>query len=148
MAAVNGATHDVANGTTKHTAASPTDAYKLPRDASESQRLDAQHTALQANIGFLLHPRIVETLPATDEVEIADIGTGTGTWLLELAAESKDKRFKFTGLDISAAQFPADPPNGMSFATHNMLSPVPSHLQARFDIIHVRFLVLGLPSGS
>ncbi|OQO05168.1 hypothetical protein B0A48_08188 [Cryoendolithus antarcticus] len=84
----------------------------------------------------------------TGKVEIADIGTGTGAWLPELATEFKDKRFKFTGLDISAAQFPADPPNGMAFAMHNILSPVPSHLLARFDIIHVRFLVLGLSSGS
>ncbi|OQO12489.1 hypothetical protein B0A48_03131 [Cryoendolithus antarcticus] len=152
MAALNGSSNGSVNGSTKHPtgapADGPTDAYKLPRDASESQRLDAQHVALRTNVGFLLHPCIVDALPKVGPVKIADLGTGTGAWLLELAEEMKDARITYTGLDISDAQFPAAPPSGVSFKTYDMLSPVPAQFLSAFDVVHVRFLVLGLPSGT
>ncbi|KAK6443602.1 hypothetical protein LTR95_000429 [Oleoguttula sp. CCFEE 5521] len=152
MAALNGSSNGSVNGSTKHAtgapADGPTDAYKLPRDARESQRLDAQHGALRTNVGFLLHHCIVDALPKVGPIKIADLGTGTGAWLLELAEEMEDARITYTGLDISDVQFPAAPPSGVSFKTYDMLSPVPAQFLSAFDVVHVRFLVLGLPSGT
>ncbi|EMC99607.1 hypothetical protein BAUCODRAFT_128400 [Baudoinia panamericana UAMH 10762] len=37
--------------------------YTLPRDHTESNRLDAEHRGYKVNVGYLLHPRIREALP-------------------------------------------------------------------------------------
>jgi methylase of polypeptide subunit release factors len=63
------------------------DTYGLTRNARESARLNEQHKVWATNIGFLLHPRVVATLP--EDALIADVGTGTGAWMLDLAAQAK-----------------------------------------------------------
>lgn len=68
------------------------DTYTLDRDAAESRRLDMQHQAWAKGVGYLIHPRIAETLPR--DAKIADVGTGTGIWLMDLANASKDKEYE------------------------------------------------------
>ena len=46
---------------------------------------------------------------------------------------------------MSPEQFPPGPHNVVKFSTLNLLEPVPEHLQATFDVLHLRLLVLGLP---
>lgn len=65
------------------------DTYGLTRDAPETARLDGQHIVWKTNVGFLLHPRIVETLP--EAAVIGEIGTGTGVWLVDLATGEESK---------------------------------------------------------
>ncbi|KAG9660275.1 hypothetical protein KCU64_g3297, partial [Aureobasidium melanogenum] len=81
---------------------------------------------------------------------IGDIGTGTGVWILNLASELtvNGKAARYEGLDISPSQFPQSPQHGVEFSTFNLLEPVPKHMQATFDVIHLRLLILGLPRNT
>jgi hypothetical protein len=55
---------------------------------------------------------------------------------------------RYEGLDMSPAQFPPGPHSTVVFSTFNILEPVPTHMQATFDVLHLRLLVLGLPRNS
>lgn len=56
---------------------------------------------------------------------------------------------RYYGLDLSDAQFPAQKPDGkFSFAVHNILDPPPEPLKGKFDLVHLRLLVCGLPPGT
>lgn len=120
--------------------------YDLPRDATERERLELQHRMYSGILGFLIHPAIEARLP--QNAIIADIGTGTGAWLLD-AAEHLPKTMCLVGLDISDAQFPASLacPSNCEFRLLNLLDPVPPELQNAFDMIHLRLLIAGLGPG-
>jgi len=49
---------------------------------------------------------------------------------------------------MSTEQFPPGPHDAVSFSTLNLLEPVPAHLQATFDVLHLRLLIVGLPAGT
>ncbi|KAK4540740.1 hypothetical protein LTR36_008955 [Oleoguttula mirabilis] len=118
--------------------------YSLPRDHTESNRLNLQHKVYIANAGFLLHPRIAAALP--EQARVADVGTGTGAWLNDLAAESPSS-WSYTGFDISDAQFPQTNTGPCRFTTLNILDDVPDEYREHFDVVHLRLLVCGL-SGA
>ncbi|KAK5999354.1 hypothetical protein QM012_005572 [Aureobasidium pullulans] len=124
------------------------DAYGLTRDAAESARLNAQHNVWKTNIGYLFHPRIQSDL--AENACIADIGTGTGVWIEDLATEMSvnGRAARYEGLDISSSQFPQSSQNGVVFSTFNLLEPAPKHMHATFDVIHLRLLILGLPRNT
>ena len=63
--------------------------------------MDAQHLIYPRALPNLIHPKI--TLPA--DARIADIATGTGAWLLDVAREFPDN-CHLDGFDINLAQFP------------------------------------------
>lgn len=123
------------------------DHYTLPRHASESARLEAQHAAYVKTVGYLLHPRIAAALP--ENARVADVGTGTGIWLRELAQESPPT-WDFVGLDISDAQFPQnrDAKQRVTFDTLNILEPIPERFRGQFDAVHLRLLTCGLVEGQ
>ena len=121
-----------------------TDEYNLPRHTEESSRLDAQHEAYVKIIGFTIHPRIASALP--EHARIADIGTGTGAWLLDVA-KSCPATWTLQGFDMSDAQFPQHEPR-LSFDKLNILGPIPHELQGRYDLVHLRLLVCGLARGE
>lgn len=120
------------------------DAYYLPRNATESARLEAQHRVWVTNIGYLFHPAIAASLP--DQATIGEVATGTGIWLLDHARSSKThgRTHHYIGLDLSPAQFPSKHPSNVSFDTLNILEPIPKDWHGRFDALHVRLLVCGL----
>ncbi|OQO14978.1 hypothetical protein B0A48_00360 [Cryoendolithus antarcticus] len=117
------------------------DSYSLPRHAAESARLNDQHHVLKTISGFpgLLHPCILASLQTA---RIADMGTGTGAWLLELSSQRTQD--SYTGLDISAAQFPSEPPSNITFDVWNVLDPAPPQYQGCFKVVHVRLVGLAL----
>lgn len=123
--------------------------YPLPRDISESERLNSQHEAFVSSAGFLLHPRIVaSTLSLAESPQVADIATGTGVWLLALEREMKDQplTWHLSGLDISAEQFPTSSASKSScrFSILDIRQPIPQHLKGSFHVVHIRLLVGGL----
>ncbi|RSL63004.1 hypothetical protein CEP53_004597, partial [Fusarium sp. AF-6] len=81
------------------------DDYVLGRDISDSIRhgcslLDAQHLLWKLHNRYTLHPAI----PKSDHMKIAEVGTGTGIWLFDLAqdlphqaAPARSGRFQNTG---------------------------------------------------
>ena len=120
------------------------DAYSLPRDKIESIRLEDQHRMIIQNAGFVLHPILAANLP--ENARIADIATGTGIWMKDVAATAP-KGWSFTGFDLSDTQFPpADQRGGHSFELLNILEPIPQHLEQTFDAVHIRYLICALNS--
>ena len=119
------------------------DDYTLSRSYRGSVRLEAQHHLWSELFGYHLHPTIPTTAP---DLAIADLGTGTGIWLLEL-----DRRLSLTssarlcGLDISGDQFPRPEclPLNASFCECDASDPAgpPGHLVGAFDVVHIRLLI-------
>ena len=121
------------------------DGYMLQRDSQESKRLNAQHEFLVAlSGGRLIHPSI----PCQDLKNVADVATGTGVWLRDVAAssafstQSDGKTTEFTGFDISPQQFPPaeDLPSNVKFVVHDVIKPFSSEYHERFDLVSTRLL--------
>lgn len=101
-------------------------------------KLDEQHQLITQTLGFLIHPTIPLTSPA---LKIADIGTGTGIFLLDLARHLPPS-CHLTGFDISSSAFPASQslPQNVTFKTQDMLLPFPASEIGTYDIVAVRFV--------
>ncbi|KAL8946052.1 MAG: hypothetical protein Q9222_007498 [Ikaeria aurantiellina] len=121
------------------------EAYMLPRDATESQRLDAQHEYMrQMSYGHLIHPSV----PAHQLKAVADVATGTGLWLRQVAERPVNAQAssrggsKFVGFDISPQQFPPTDslPSHLSFVVHDFCEPFPIDYQQEFDLVNVRLV--------
>ena len=125
------------------TTASGEEHYLLRRTQEEADRLNAQHKLFVSKTG-LLHPEI----PRRPDFKVADIGTGTGAFLLDMASQSAKGQYR--GFDISSAHFPS--PEALakgvdiSFLKQNILEPFPSEFNGYFDIAHLRLLILALAS--
>lgn len=113
--------------------------YPLGRDSQASIRLYLQYWMWRYQLGYQLHP----TIPAKkDSLKIADIGCGTGIWLIELA-EKLPSTAQLDGFDISTAQFPAREwlPKNVNLTKLNALAPIPEHLIGKYDIVHIGLFV-------
>lgn len=118
------------------------DDYTLGRDYRASARLHVQHHLWSETFGYMLNPAI----PTTDqELAIADIGTGTGIWLLELDRRLPTPSSRLCGLDISGDQFPRPEwlPQKAQFLECDALNPAgpPAHLVGAFDVVHIRLFI-------
>ncbi|KAG9258505.1 S-adenosyl-L-methionine-dependent methyltransferase [Emericellopsis atlantica] len=116
--------------------------YLLNRDAKESARLIAQHDWLQTLTGCDIHPCIKLEGP---NLRIADVATGTGIWLLDLAKKLPETT-QFYGFDISEEQFPATDkrPGNVSLHKQNVLQDFPEEYHGSFDLVAVRLITAGL----
>ncbi|KAI4220859.1 MAG: hypothetical protein L6R36_007312 [Xanthoria steineri] len=119
--------------------------YMLQRNLDESQRLDAQHDYMRhMSYGHLLHPSI----PLHQLHAVADVATGTGRWLQQLAHHPalppprSDQQPTFIGFDISDQQFPPPDPSSprLAFELHDMLKPFPTQHHEKFDLVNVRLV--------
>ncbi|RKP09142.1 S-adenosyl-L-methionine-dependent methyltransferase [Thamnocephalis sphaerospora] len=111
--------------------------YCLPNDDEEVDRLDQQHYVLRALFGrnYLA--------PIQAPAYVLDIGAGTGTWQMEMAAEFPDSQF--IGIDISPIQPTSCLPSNCQFEMVNMLEGLP-YQNHRFDYVHQRMVSLGVPT--
>ncbi|KAL4916274.1 hypothetical protein BDW62DRAFT_202785 [Aspergillus aurantiobrunneus] len=119
--------------------------YPLSRDEVESNRLNAQHKFLVHAVGGL----ISSTIPLEHITTVADVGTGTGIWLLEAqnhlnAKATPNPSRSFHGFDISPAQFVPSPPQGIELSVQDILKPFPPEHHGRYDLVNVRMLVTAL----
>ena len=109
-------------------------------DARESQRLpDGQHYFSRALAhGCLIQPFI----PHSNLQKIADVATGTGIWLREVAEEltSSIGPIHRVGFDISEKQLPKDTIQDVEFVVHDVAEPFPQQYHGYFDLVHVRLL--------
>lgn len=94
-----------------------------------------------SNFGYLLHPAVAKILPARGG-RVADVATGTGIWMLDIAREY-DPSTIFDGYDISDSQFPPKErlPSNMTFSTCDCKKPFPPELHGLYDVVHVRMLI-------
>ncbi|PYH28211.1 class I SAM-dependent methyltransferase [Aspergillus neoniger CBS 115656] len=136
--------------------------YPLARDKAESSRLvrnmldrygkvlkkpprlNAQHKFLIDVVDCLIDSAI----PLDNISTVADVGTGTGIWLVEARDFLNTKRFSpdryFHGFDISSAQFPLSLPAGIGFSVQDILNPFPVEHHNRYDLVYVRMLVTAI----
>lgn len=121
--------------------------YVLCRDYAASARLNLQHSQYTKAVGYLLHPEILAALP--QDATIADIATGTGIWLLDLADQIPET-CKLEGWDISGDQFPskATLPENISFGTFDATAVLEEHMVERYDAVHVGLLALVVRNGD
>ncbi|KAK1143257.1 hypothetical protein N8T08_006957 [Aspergillus melleus] len=126
----------------------PNDQYLLSRDYIDCSRLNLQHSLWTQMFGYLLHPDIDTT---NRDLKIADVGTGTGAWLTDLAPHLPST-CQLDGYDLDIAQAPPTewlPPN-MRLRTWDAFSPVPDDLVGQYDIVHIKlfvFVVKGDPTA-
>ncbi|KAK1763361.1 hypothetical protein QBC33DRAFT_549991 [Phialemonium atrogriseum] len=138
MAATNG------NGHAK-------DPYGLNRDHLASIRLNLQNYLWRDSLGYTIHPDIKQELGLQSnpnkEIKIADIGTGTGIWLIDLAQElglteknAPTSNIQLDGFDIDIVQCPQPEwlPGNINFHVWNAFESPESKFVGQYDIVHVR----------
>ncbi len=117
------------------------DPYVLPKDMSEVNRLDFQHFmlryALRGNYVAPLQPRQVRS--------IIDIGSGTGRWAREMAAQFPHARVVGVDRVAPAGDDIRDLPPNYSFVEGNVLTGLPFPDQS-FDFVHMRLLYSAIPA--
>jgi SAM-dependent methyltransferase len=89
-------------------------------------------------LGFLIHPNIPLD---SSTIKVADIGTGTGIWLLDVA-KTLPPTCQLTGFDVSSSGFPPIQtlPSNVSFQVQDMLLPFPASEIGTYDVVAVRFI--------
>lgn len=115
--------------------------YDLGRDFLGSVRLNLQHYLWKETLGYDLHPRAGADF-SSQGLRIADVGTGTGIFILSLARRLPAS-CSFVGFDISADQFPIPEslPENVSFRIADAMSEPPDELHGQFDIVHLRLFL-------
>jgi SAM-dependent methyltransferase len=114
--------------------------YLLPHHAiepAEIDRLDVQHYGLRGLLGANY------LAPLKQPSRILDVGCGTGLWAYELCAEFP--RAEVVGLDLVPSKRPW--PATYRFVRANLLQGLP-FADDRFDFVHQRFLMAGVPVKS
>ena len=119
--------------------------YMLDRNYAAACRLNYQFYLWKNSLQFNIHPSIL--IPKHDAY-IADVGTGTAIWLLDLSRELSSAQLD--GFDISLAQAPPKQwlPANVELRTWNILDEVPDEMAGKYDIVHVRLLVLAVENSD
>ncbi|PMD14435.1 hypothetical protein NA56DRAFT_651001 [Hyaloscypha hepaticicola] len=121
------------------------DRYPLGRDVSDSIRLDAQHLLWRMHLGYILHPQI----PITKGMKIAELGTGTGVWILD-AARCLPSTVELHGYDISNYQYPPRKfwPRNVTMGILDSLTDPPPQLVGQYDVVHLRMWASNLKGND
>jgi len=115
-------------------------AYVFQRGFAARARLNYQYYLWQDVLRFHIHPSI---LPLPEYATVADVATGSGIWLLDLAKKSPSG-MQFDGFDISLDQCPPAKwlPGNVKFHQWNFFDPVPEHMVEMYDVIHLRLIAV------
>lgn len=112
----------------------------------EINRLNFQHKTLTSITDILAPNEILQHLASLARPPIiADVGTGTGIWLRELA-KILPSDAQLDGFDFDTAKFP-DPgqlPSNVKLAWGNSLKPFPKECLGHYDLVHVRCFLYAL----
>ena len=122
------------------------DDYALDRSYSAASRFNLQFYLWKETLQFNLHPSIPN--PEANP-RIADVATGTGFWLLDLAS-TLPTSVQLDGFDITLTQAPPGVwlPKNINMSIWNVFEDVPKHLAGKFDIVHVRLLLLVVSNAT
>lgn len=130
--------------------------YLLGQNSAEVHRLNMQYEILKRGFG---HSDILDLpidISKAREINILDIATGSGAWILDVARipEISDRlspgsinRVKLSACDISDAKFPPKPVSdslGIHFFEHDATELFPQEMQGQFDLIHISLLCFAL----
>ncbi|KAF6232186.1 hypothetical protein HO173_009569 [Letharia columbiana] len=107
------------------------------RAYASTARLNLQHYLWKDQTGYLLHPSI--PLSGIENLKIADVGTGTGIWLLDLA-RTLPPTAQLDGFDIDISDCPPEQwlPRNVRMRHLDALGEIPEHLAGKYDIVQLR----------
>ncbi|KAJ5731359.1 uncharacterized protein N7483_005867 [Penicillium malachiteum] len=107
-----------------------------------TDRMNLHHYLLREMHGYLVHPSIPTDNP---NLRVADVGTGTGIWLTDLARQLPST-VSLDGLDISSEAAPPKEwlPKNMTLRRFDLMSEVPEDLTGVYDIVHIRLFAFVL----
>jgi SAM-dependent methyltransferase len=111
--------------------------YLFPRHPGEVDRLDVQHYALRETLGTN------HLAPIERPRWILDVGCGTGQWAFEMCVHFGTAIV--VGMDLVTGK-PSPPPR-YRYVRGNVLPGLP-FAGDRFDLVHQRLLVSGLPLAA
>lgn len=111
--------------------------YLVPRHPGEVDRLDVQHYALRETL------QANYLAPIADPRRVLDVGSGTGQWGFEMCVQHPAALV--VGLDLVAGK-PVRPA-GYRQVNGNLLHGLPFRAD-RFDFVHQRLLVAGIPLAA
>ena len=116
--------------------------YPLGRGCASSLRLNFQHHLLQKLLGYNIHPDITSHGNLPPNPMIADVGTGTAQWLIDVHNEIPSARLD--GFDISTDQFPSKCwlPRQISLHELDITKDIPIWLVEKYDLVHVQLFLL------
>ncbi|KAI1639011.1 hypothetical protein F4809DRAFT_202656 [Biscogniauxia mediterranea] len=110
--------------------------YPLTRDFVDFNRLNLQHHLWKEIFGYNIHPRIPYNKRG---LKIADVGTGTGIWLLDISSQV-DPSTELLGLDTDITQVGPKEwlPDNVSVRQWDAFTEVPADLVGKFDMVNLR----------
>ncbi|CAG8698678.1 971_t:CDS:2, partial [Racocetra fulgida] len=115
--------------------------YFLPNDDKEYNRLNLQHSIMKTIWqGNFSAP--VKLLLDQEGTKVLDVGTGSGSWVIDMAADYP--KAKFTGVDISPPPSNNIPKNA-EFLEGNVFERLPFE-DNTFDYVFQRLLYVGVPA--
>lgn len=115
--------------------------YPLARDYIDFNRLNLQHHLWKDIFGYSLSPRIPRDRKS---LKIADVGTGTGVWLLDVHSQlDSSAETELVGFDTDITQVGPKEwlPKNLSLRQWSVFDDVPEDLVGTFDIVNVRLIV-------
>ena len=111
----------------------------------ESERLQRQYNLVKHVFSDqLLHPSIP---PLGEHFAAADIGTGTGAWLNDLARSfprPAASRVRLVGFDISSSKYPSVNEERVDLVVHDITKRFSAEYHGIFDVVHLRLLVYAI----
>ncbi|PWY96694.1 UMTA methyltransferase family protein [Aspergillus sclerotioniger CBS 115572] len=117
------------------------ESYALQHNHLAACRLNLQHYLWREVFRFNIHPSIPTT---TTPLAIADIACGTSLWLIDTARDLPHAHLDGYDIDLTQSPPPQWLPKNISLHEWDALTPAPAHLHGKYDIIHVRLVVLFL----
>jgi SAM-dependent methyltransferase len=116
----------------------------------EDERLNYQHYhMLKPLIGDLLPAVVFKHLKSLPAPRVADIATGTGIWLRDVATELPAGS-QLDGYDFDTSKFPPAEaiPANIKLQFGNVLEPFAPDLLGTYDAVHVRLLMYALKADQ
>ena len=115
--------------------------YGLGRGYASSLRLNLQHHLFQKLLGYNIHPEIYRQGGLPNDPKIADVGTGTAQWLIDISHDFPSAQLD--GFDISSDQFPTKAwlPNQITLDELDITKPIPSSLEGKYDVVHIQLFL-------
>lgn len=118
--------------------------------SQERARLNYNHSNLFKPLcGGLLPEHIRRHLAAVPSPRIADVATGTGIWLADLAGELPPHA-ELDGFDMDESKFAPreDLPANVTLRAADMRAPFPAELLGSYDVVHVRLVLYAMRAGD
>ncbi|GKZ32109.1 hypothetical protein AbraIFM66950_001248 [Aspergillus brasiliensis] len=117
--------------------------YVLARDYLDNNRLNLHHYLITELFGYHIHPDI--PIKDNNNLRIADVGTGTGVWITDLARRLPAS-VQLDALDISFDSAPPAEwlPSNVKTFKWDVKQDVPEELVGVYDVVHIRLFIFVL----